>query len=156
MNFIDRKGDVHNFGKYVHKVVKEDHCLFVKPRVVFWEYQLLSHHSTLRKNIIDAAGLDLLEPMGSLCYATNEKFDHGEVKEVKENNTPNIDSWNNFGELMAIATVFGIVDLHHENVLITKDKTQIVDIECLFFKCESPADSHLLPQKNNSNKKSFF
>jgi len=52
--------------------------------------------------------------------------------------------FENVGRLLCFATLFGIIDLHVENVLIYPTHAQLIDIECLFFSSETPLDTLLI------------
>ena len=143
-------GDFHNFGKRVeYRIDPKGHPAFFKPRTLYWEYQFLCANSELRRSLVQYLGHDCLAPLGNIGFFSDDGFQSGYMEPVEECLEQDKRSFESFAEVAAIATAFGMVDLHFTNCLIThSSRFGILDIECPFFLCESVAETALVGRRN--------
>lgn len=152
-------GDQHNFGQ---RVSISATGLIYKPRCIYWEYLFFSPQSPLRKYLRYLSSeskslLDFDQILGDISIFSRSGFLEGEAEIVESILRP-LDSRDliQIGQLLGIAMVFGITDLHRGNLLITKLRAQIVDLECIFWDSQIPSETLLVPRNSIDWEKSFL
>lgn len=139
-------GDAHNFHRRVSYFEKAGEAFIEKPRCIFWEYLFLDKTSPLRcflKNLKGDVDFDAL--LGDLKISTDDDFSTGVAQFVTETAITDETEWlSGYGELLGLVSVFGITDLHRENVLNIENRPRLIDIECLFWGAELPSETFLL------------
>lgn len=143
-------GDPHNFGRRVSKILVDSYLWVHKPRVVYWEYLFLAHDSALREHLRNlrahlGSEFDPDLALGSIEIVSAPDFSNGHSRFLQSCDRPlsDVDAIQ-LGGLIGIALVFGITDLHCNNILVLNDRLQIIDIECLFWDSMIPSESMLL------------
>lgn len=160
-------GDLHRFGAQVSRIREADsRTAYLKPRSVLLEHLFLDSRApsvpfrqflqTPIQSKVECHGpwsgtsLEILETEAALLPppASSEL-----------NSSPSYA--RGAGELLAIATLFGLGDLHSENIVAHRTSTELtpvpVDIEVAFWNCVSGIDTHLIPsQLTDPSEKSGF
>jgi hypothetical protein len=148
MNIADK----HNFGKSVEKIRQASGTLFRKPRTVFWEWLFFGNKSPLAE-IFNTAGLNGELPLSSFLFNLELNVDGpwlGHSTEVQADESGNLkpSHFYGFGVLLAYSYIFGIRDLHQQNLVKTSTHFQAVDAEIVFTRLVLPSETLLLPFKN--------
>ena len=159
-------GDPHCGQKQVFLV---NNYLIYKPRSIYWEWLFLGKESIFIKELklsVSNKGNFLItlwdQVLPSLdFYPKDSKYSSGyvEYQKCKPINSA-IDNevfWESCGAVIALVSLFGITDLHRENMLIGKNTENKlvfgpIDIECIFNSFTSLTQTHLLPSKKISSK----
>lgn len=139
-------GDPHHFGQRVQCLKRKDCDVFCKPRSVKIEGLFLSEDTPLK----------FLKESGFPCFGKVESISswHGHSNSYLQHKVENINGTSqsysfNSGRLLALCLLYGITDLHFENILICQKDGQYipqpVDIESLFWKCKSGIETLLYP-----------
>ena len=154
-------GDSHNFNQKVELIETFEGLKVKKPRPIFWEWLFLDPSSSFRVLTKQIAGCNFNQYLGNIAYSDPQMVDiPGTCQYLLQPSNLNIteDSvlFKNFGRLLAFTTTFGIIDLHAENLIIYNEYVQILDIECVLFSAESPADTLLIPNRASNFEKSLF
>jgi lantibiotic modifying enzyme len=151
-------GDSHNFNQKVELIEVLGEFKVKKPRTVFWEWFFLDPSSSFRVQTKQITGCNFNNYLGSISYSQFGTSGICDYLLQPSNLTivENSSLFNNFGRLLAFATTFGIIDLHAENLIIYNEYVQILDIECVLFAAESPADTLLIPNRASNLEKSLF
>src|SRR5690242_4955378 len=128
-------GDPHNF--HLRVTLHEDQFgLFVqKPRTIYWEYLFLDHRSSFRKLLRSSPKNSLIDfdnLLGNIHITSSDEFRTGFASHYQSIKPEINEVWfRRLGQLLGFVTIFGITDLHKNNVLASKNTFQLVDIECL-------------------------
>lgn len=142
--------DLHNFGQSVQKVGRGSETLFQKPRPIYWEWLFFGKNSPL--SIFFEKGRSSEISPGKVIFnlTTHIWPDYsGESREVVGTDDPEIlpSHFYGLGVLLAYCYVFGIRDLHRNNLIKTKSHLQVVDAEVILSKLLLPHETLLLPFK---------
>lgn len=143
-------GDSHNFGKRVQLITDErDRSFVLKPRSIFWEYQLLDMRSPLRQryqNLFSAIGINIDSCLGDVEYTSTDGYKTGFCQKIEMADAePSRALAANMGLTLALCLSHGLVDLHKENVAILEDRFQILDIEMIFSNIQLASQTILVP-----------
>jgi hypothetical protein len=143
--------DKHNFGQQVEKVQRGSDTWYRKPRTVYWEWLFFGKTSPL-KTLFNENGENGTRPLADYFFNLDVEVEStwsGYAKEVSsENQTPTLEHFYAFGALTAYCYIFGIRDLHKQNLIMTKTHLQAVDAEVVFTALTLPHETLLLPFKN--------
>lgn len=157
-------GDFHNFGQ----CVKKSGEWVLKPRPIFWEILFLSSASPIRKLCSELAISQqqkdpfLHFPDLSFRYDENEFLPYcGSVEFFTKSELSSSGETVSeaLGRLLAISLVFGLSDLHLENIIVSSTRkgegtaTLIfpIDIETVFEKVDFLSSTHLLKGHKDKN-----
>ncbi len=149
---VSLAGDFHNFTQAVRRISAPDGSeYFEKPRTLFWERLFFGFDSPLKKYF---KGMD--EPIFNLKIKFLDESRQGSVEKIlaEDNPTLNEDKIRNFGFLLGYCYVFGLQDLHKENLLMTKTGLQVIDLETVFANFVLPNETLLLPFKDTTFERS--
>lgn len=142
--------DKHNFGQQVEKVQRGSDTWYRKPRTVYWEWLFFGKTSPL-KTLFNEKGENGTRPLADYFFNLDIEVEStwsGYAKEVAtENQTPTSEHFYAFGALIAYCYIFGIRDLHKQNLIMTKTHLQAVDAEVVFTALTLPHETLLLPFK---------
>lgn len=144
-------GDSHNFGSAVELQQTTEGPRYRKPRPVFWEYLFFGASSPLKLLLIHSTGSlplrNFFEKSFSLVHYEYQRPTGGFVEPVHVRPIENlsVESLYNFGALCAYAFVFGLFDLHRENVIPQQDYLQVIDVELVLADLVLPDQTLLLP-----------
>lgn len=142
--------DKHNFGQQVEKVRRGSDTWYRKPRTVFWEWLFFGSTSPL-KTWFNEKGENGTRPLADYFFNLDIEVEStwsGYAKEVAtENQTPTPEHFYAFGALIAYCYIFGIRDLHKQNLVMTRTHLQAVDVEVVFTALTLPHETLLLPFK---------
>lgn len=142
--------DLHNFGKSVQRIGQESEAYYLKPRPVYWEWLFFGRNSPLSDlfNHSRLAGFAPRQILFNLDTEINDNFS-GRSREVRAaanaENKPT--HYYSLGVLLAYCYIFGIRDLHKNNVIKTDTHLQVVDAEVVLSKLLLPHETLLLPFK---------
>lgn len=143
--------DKHNFGQQVETVQRGSDTWYRKPRTVYWEWLFFGKTSPL-KTLFNEKGENGTRPLADYFFNLDIEVEStwsGYAKEVAtENQTPTSEHFYAFGALIAYCYIFGIRDLHKQNLIMTKTHLQAVDAEVVFTALTLPHETLLLPFKN--------
>lgn len=143
--------DKHNFGQQVEKVQRGPDTWYRKPRTVYWEWLFFGKTSPL-KTLFNEKGENGSRPLADYFFNLDIEVEStwsGYAKEVStENQTQTLEHFYAFGALIAYCYIFGIRDLHKQNLIMTKTHLQAVDAEVVFTALTLPHETLLLPFKN--------
>ena len=143
--------DKHNLGQQVEKVQRGSDTWYRKPRTVYWEWLFFGKTSPL-KTLFNHKGHNGTRPLADYFFNLDIEVEStwsGYAKEVStENQTPTLERFYAFGALIAYCYIFGIRDLHKQNLIMTKTHLQAVDAEVVFTALTLPHETLLLPFKN--------
>lgn len=147
------RGDSHNFGQRVHLQVTDSGNAVVKPRSVYWEYLFLDSSSPLRSVLreISAASpiLDFDSILGNITISTESNYFNGRAIFFSPVEFVLKEDWfRKFGQLAAVCSAFGIIDLHQSNCAPTPNGFQLLDVECVFKETTLLQESCLLPNRS--------
>lgn len=153
-----KQGDSHRFGKRVSFLISDE--LIKKPREAKLEFLFLDKKSPLA-SFSKILGLGFSSQIQSI----------NQDESIVENLTPFIISDEELesnietlfqlaGKFLATATLFGLNDLHVENILFIKRNEKIeiapVDVEIIFYHFNSSAETCLLPSPKTDKKACGF
>lgn len=142
--------DKHNFGQQVEKVQRGSDTWYRKPRTVYWEWLFFGSTSPL-KTLFNEKGENGTRPLADYFFNLDIEVEgtwSGYAKEVvAENQTLTPEHFYAFGALIAYSYIFGIRDLHKQNLIMTKTHLQAVDAEVVFTALTLPHETLLLPFK---------
>jgi len=143
--------DKHNFGKQVEKVLRGSDYWYRKPRTVYWEWLFFGKTSPL-KDLFNEKGQHSCHPLADYFFNLDIEIDStwlGFAKEIQsEILSPTLEHFYAFGALIAYCYLFGIRDLHKQNLVMTKTHFQPVDAEVVFVTVNLPHETLLLPFKH--------
>lgn len=143
--------DKHNFGSQVHKLQRGSETWYQKPRTVYWEWLFFGKSSPL-KEIFNEKGENGLRPLADYFFNLDVEIENnwkGLSREiVAENSALTLEHFYAFGALLGYCYVFGIRDLHKQNLVLTNTHLQVVDVEVVFTDLILPNETLLLPFKN--------
>lgn len=157
-------GDSHNFGKSVTQQRLDGVSYYSKPRPVYWEWLFFGYDSPLRVAFSQAVDFQfgvsqsmayppsIAETLFGLEVEIERSSKYGRVKGIekttlaKQGDRENV--LHGYGALIAYAYVFGILDLHNENIIISEGRPQVIDAEIVFTKLLIPDETLLLPFKD--------
>ncbi|WP_186645663.1 DUF4135 domain-containing protein [Fluviispira vulneris] len=160
-------GDKHNGQKNVF--ICKNNYIF-KPRCIYWECLFLSKNNSVLGDFLHKDHLLIennLYPswykvMPSLQFKPSDiNYNSGYIKYQSlrkiEHPLDNEYYWESFGAVIGMLAMFGVTDLHFENILFGKDSENkiifgAIDIECIFNKIILLSQTHLLPSKINDAK----
>ncbi|MCM2280913.1 MAG: hypothetical protein NDI61_03605 [Bdellovibrionaceae bacterium] len=142
-------GDKHNFGRCTFKVSRGEDLLFVKPRPVFWEWLFFGVDSPLTNAFGRLPGLNSLLSTTMLEVSDPFKMSGSSVKEIETGSVYNPDRLSSaLGSQLAYATLFGITDLHRNNIITTPQQTIVpIDVECVLMPLRLGNETGLLPHR---------
>lgn len=142
--------DRHNFGQQVEKVLRGSDHWYRKPRTVYWEWLFFGNTSPLR-DLFNLEGGHSNRPLADYFFNLDIEIEStwtGFAKEIQsELMDPTLEHFYAFGALIAYCYVFGIRDLHKQNIVMTKTHFQPVDAEVVFVAINLPHETLLLPFK---------
>lgn len=154
-------GDSHNFGRSV--LIKGDWV--VKPRPLFWEWLFLDEESLIRRHFLEE-GIEL-NPFSffpNINIKNNQNmrtFDDQEIQfykkscDISEKIVEDIPIA--LGYLLAVVLVFGLTDLHLENIVFSEFKSTKslhlfpIDIETALDPLQILSQSYFLKSVWNDN-----
>src|ERR1017187_4327930 len=144
--------DSHNFGKRVEKIRRARGALLPQPRTVFWEWLFFGKDSPLAE-VFHGLGENGELPLSSFLFNLEVEVTEewlGYSKELLEEKVDHLapSHFYGFGILLAYTYIFGIRDLHRQNLILTKSHLQPVDVEVVLTKLVLPSETLLLPFKN--------
>lgn len=124
---------------------------FQKPRSVFWEHLFFGKDSPLLP-IFQVIGPNGSEPISKYLFNLEVEVTGswgGTSKEVlSQESLPTLEHFYGFGVLLGYSYLFGIRDLHCQNVVMTKTHLQAIDAEVVLTNLLLPHESVLLPFKD--------
>jgi hypothetical protein len=142
--------DKHNFGQQVEKVQRASDTWYRKPRSVYWEWLFFGKDSPL-KHLFNEVGKNGNRPLSDYFFNLEVEMESnwsGFSKEVPtEKQIPTPEHFYSFGALIAYCYIFGIRDLHKQNLVITRTHLQPVDAEVVWTSLTLPHETLLLPFK---------
>lgn len=146
--------DTHNFGRAVRPVSKD---ILLKPRSVYWEWLFLDLESPLR-DYLESSIFNIfpyeVRPLSNLkVRPRGEGEGLVEILRLSENKEIKATHFYSIGIVSALATFFGLSDLHYQNVLFGMDskdafKFTPIDIESCFDVTLLPYQTLLVPGGN--------
>ncbi len=150
LNLID--ADKHNFGQSVKLKERASGVYYQKPRPVYWEKLFFGEASPLAE-LFSAIGENGIAPISNYVLNLDVEIDSewlGFAKEVRPSNGTAItnEHFYGFGVLLAYAYVFGIRDLHTNNLILTDTHLQAIDAEIVLTDLILPHETILLPFKD--------
>lgn len=142
--------DLHNFGKSVQRIERGSIVLYRKPRPIYWEWLFFGKDSPLSV-FFDQSRVSGVSP-GEVIFNLITEIENdfcGNSHEVKasesiENKPSHLYS---LGVLLAYCYLFGVRDLHKNNIIKTDSHLQVVDAEVVLAKILLPQETLLLPFK---------
>ena len=142
--------DKHNFGQQVEQVQRGSDTWYRKPRSVYWEWFFFGKTSPLR-NLFDEVTSHGTKPLSDYFFNLDIEIENtwsGFTKEFPgEETKPTDEHFYAYGALIAYCYIFGIRDLHKQNLIMTKTHLQVVDVEVVFTSLLLPHETLLLPFK---------
>lgn len=147
--------DLHNFGKSVQRIGQDLDAYYLKPRPIYWEWLFFGRNSPLSDffNHSRLPGFTPCQVLFNLDTEINDYFS-GRSREVRaaHNAENKLTHHYSLGVLLAYCYIFGIRDLHKNNVIKTDTHLQVVDAEVVFSKLLLPHETLLLPFKEVDSK----
>ncbi len=145
------KADLHNFGKSVQRFGQGAGFVYLKPRPIYWEWLFFGKDSPL-SGFFDQSRLGGITPgrvLFNLITEIENNFS-GRSKEVvaSANGETAPSHLYSLGVLLAYCYIFGIRDLHKNNLIKTDTHLQVVDAEVVLSKLLLPHETLLLPFKD--------
>ncbi|MCB0363420.1 MAG: DUF4135 domain-containing protein, partial [Bdellovibrionales bacterium] len=148
-----RAGDIHNFRRHVVIALSDASRLVIKPRSAFWEWLFFGQNSPIRSALGDSFlagknGVFGLQVISCKPHLSQVVYLERQVPSTPKN--PNLvqEFLYQYGGLLAYAYVFGIEDLHIENLVQRGNRLQVVDVEVVFGNLCLPNQTHLFPLGN--------
>lgn len=152
MSIVHFEADKHNFGQRVERIQRaSDTWLYRKPRSVLWEQLFFGTDSPLRA-LFDEAGENGSVSLAELLFNLRVEVAGdwlGFSEEVTGSTKPITEAhFYSFGALMGYCFLFGVRDLHRENVVVTDSHLQVVDAEVVLVDLLLPHETAMLPFKD--------
>lgn len=147
-------GDPHNFGRFVRSIKFNGSSAIEKPRTVFWENLFFGSLSPLRP-LVDTSQTctnDIASRSFFQLQCLAEYRCGGVMSELLWSSSQFQERFSEFGQLLAYCFIFGIQDLHHENVFATEQGLQPVDAEVVLSHLELPDQTQLLNRRHRDSK----
>jgi len=142
--------DKHNFGQQVEKVQRGSDTWYRKPRTVYWEWFFFGKTSPL-KTIFDESASHGTKSLSEYFFNLDIEIENIWSGFAKEYPSEEVAITNEhfyaYGILIAYCYIFGIRDLHKQNLIKTKIHFQVVDVEVVFTSLLLPHETLLLPFK---------
>lgn len=143
--------DKHNFGQQVEKVQRGSDIWYRKPRSVYWEWFFFGKTSPL-KNLFDEVGSHGAKTLSEYFFNLDIEIESTWCGYAREYPSEEVSISNEhfyaYGALIAYCYIFGIRDLHKQNLIKTKTHFQVVDVEVVFTSLILPNETLLLPFKS--------
>lgn len=144
--------DLHNFGKRVEKIRRDSGVWYQKPRTVFWEWLFFGKSSPLAE-VFSITGENGESQLAGFLFNLETEVNSewlGYSREQAEASVERLlpSHFYGFGVLLAYSYIFGIRDLHRQNLVMTETHLQVVDAEVVLTKLVLPSETILLPFKN--------
>ncbi|MCB0350122.1 MAG: DUF4135 domain-containing protein [Bdellovibrionales bacterium] len=134
------QGDSHNFNRFVFEGVSGGTRVYVKPRPIFWELFFFGANSPL-KTLFTKMTIKM-----ELVHATEQSTHDNKVVAINSSKRPiTPKDFYELGQLLGYCYYFGIQDIHKDNLLITNNGLQVVDVEQTFSDLLLPNQTLLLP-----------
>lgn len=147
--------DLHNFGKSVQRIGRDSDAYYLKPRPIYWEWLFFGRNSPL-SDFFSQSRLPGFAPrkvLFNLDTEINDDFSGRSREVVATKNMENKPTHHyGLGVLLAYCYIFGIRDLHKNNVIKTDTHLQVVDAEVVLSKLLLPHETLLLPFKEVDSK----
>lgn len=149
-------GDAHNFGRRVSILGGTNPPRIKKPRTVFWENLFLNSESKFRRSLrsLSTKKCDFDYFLGHIGIVEFSDW-HGEVDCIERFDSSIPDLYQ-LGGISALSLIFGWTDLHRENLVVSRARAQIVDLESVFWNTQLLSETLLIPGAHNSADKSVF
>lgn len=147
--------DLHNFGKSVQRIGRDSDVYYLKPRPIYWEWLFFGRNSPLSDffNHSRLPGFTPRQVLFNLDTEVNDDFSGRSREVVATRNMENKPTHHySLGSLLAYCYIFGIRDLHKNNVIKTDTHLQVVDAEVVLSKLLLPHETLLLPFKEVGSK----
>lgn len=143
-------GDLHNFGRSVKQLKKDNDWLLDKPRSIFWEKLFFGIDSPILKILNEADSEKRFEKFAQLetILDSPRQGIQKRINEIPLDDMQVEKLLHDYMDLCAYALAFGIMDLNYENVLISQKGPVIVDVESLFFCIDSLTPTGLIANRN--------
>lgn len=142
------EADRHNFGKCVKRIERASGYWYRKPRSVYWEHLFFGQDSPL-KSFFDVVGFNGDRILSEYLFSLNVEFESewlGFSEEVSADETPISDEhFYSLGILIGYCYLFGIRDLHKYNLVVKKNRLQIIDAEVVLTNLILPNETLLFP-----------
>ena len=142
--------DKHNFGQQVEKVQRGSDTWYRKPRTVYWEWFFFGKTSPLQ-TLFDEVSSHGTTPLSEYFFNLEIEIEstwYGYAREYpSEEVTITNEHFYAYVALIAYCYIFGIRDLHKQNLIMTKTHFQVVDVEVVFTSLLLPHETLLLPFK---------
>jgi hypothetical protein len=150
LKFID--ADKHNFGQSVKLMERASGVYYQKPRPVYWEKLFFGKTSSLAE-LFNAVGENGNAPISKYLFNLEVEIESewlGFAKDVRRSTSTAVttEHFYGFGVLLAYAYVFGIRDLHTNNLILTDTHLQAIDAEIVLTDLVLPHETILLPFKD--------
>lgn len=142
------EADFHNFGQSVQKIGRGSEIIFQKPRPIYWEWLFFGKNSPLsiffnHSTFSASPALTIF----NLEIEMGADF-KGSSREILASTNPcTREHLYSLGVLLGYCYVFGIRDLHRNNVVKTKTHLQVIDAEVVLSRLLLPHETLLLPFK---------
>ncbi|MBL7542833.1 MAG: DUF4135 domain-containing protein [Bdellovibrionaceae bacterium] len=140
--------DRHNFRKCVQRVERASGHFYLKPRSIYWEHLFFGNKSPLIP-IFDLVGRNGDKSLASFIFNLEIEQENNwlgysrEVSRAEVSISP--DHFYSFGVLLGYCYLFGIRDLHKNNVVLRKNHFQVIDAEVVLTDLILPNETLLLP-----------
>ena len=148
------KADLHNFGKSVQRFGQRAGFVYLKPRPIYWEWLFFGKDSPL-SGFFDQSRIGGITPgrvLFNLVTEIENDFSGRSQEVVATSNGETAPSHlYSLGVLLAYCYIFGIRDLHKNNLIKTDTHLQVVDAEVVLSKLLLPHETLLLPFKDVSS-----
>ncbi len=143
--------DLHNCGQQVTRIDRGSGSFFQKPRSIYWEWLFFGSESPLRP-IFSKVGANGQAPLSSFFFNLDIEFVQdwlGYARDASPSShvTAEAHHFYSFGALLAYAYLFGIRDLHRDNLVLTGSHIQVIDAEVVLTRLLLPHETLLLPFK---------
>ncbi|GEM_PF-2563788 len=155
--------DPHNFGQRVERVDFGGEASYVKPRPIFWEYLFFGEESPVSQFFDKPIGLrdskiEFKELFFRLQFMSDVYLPSGGVvKEIrgldKAATSPSTLDWYSYGALIGYSYIFGIHDLHLENLKRVGTGLLPIDVETALIDFKLPCETLLYPMPGSTHTK---
>ncbi|MFN3453940.1 MAG: DUF4135 domain-containing protein [Pseudobdellovibrio sp.] len=149
---MNKLGDTHN-GQSVSILRRGNKNYLAKPRCVFWEYLFLDPKSEFRQYLYEKTNINLESIVGNVKYYSTDDYMTGQAEYIEASKSNSL-KLEDIAQISAFCMIFGIGDIHNSNMLISDEKLQIIDIECIFNDYKLLQSTLLAPAKWNKNNNS--
>jgi lantibiotic modifying enzyme len=142
------EADFHNFGQSVQKIGRGSEMIFQKPRPIYWEWLFFGKNSPL-SFFFDYTTFSASpgQTIFNLEIEMGADF-KGFSREIHASTNPcTREHLYSLGVLLGYCYVFGIRDLHRNNVVRTTTHLQAIDAEVVLSRLLLPHETLLLPFK---------